>query len=711
MEENAANLLSLERSKAALLIQGAIDRTDIYQTAEAQIDKLIRDHLETIERGIRALRKDEIGEEAAAAEQLRGSKTDEQYSEEFANRRREREKLREELQEKERAILEEKKKIERAKKREEDRIKEIEEEKRREGREARRKAEREAEKERERYRERDRDRDRTRDRERDNDRGRDREHERVSEDDRRRRDSRQDIFESTSKPKLSKDEVERLEQEALAELMNDGKRMRRRSRQAELEIDKSLAPPPRKTVTASAIKPISRDPQPKPADNRKETPVIMADGDGIKGNSPRPTDEFKHFDWDKRNRHEDFEQRSGSKDGDHDRDGRRRRESKDHDNKRDRIRDDRSRRSSKDRARRHESRDREDRRRRESKDRGDGRPSDRDDRHDRDRSGSPDHRQSVKSPRRTAERDLTADPVRRPRGRTPPRREHKTAEELKLEAAKQREQEAKAYMATLAEAKEKGLPMPFENPKTTNNFVKPNWGGHREEFPISRKRDADTAGLGSPASARKREPGFSRDRDSESSRKDSRARSRSRTSTKRVERSTSPVNIDRYVPGGGSSRRRSSVTARSPPRKRDKSRDRDRDRERDRDRDNDKDRHRGADSRRERDFPRDSNRYQRKSGYSASHDRNEVSRSSRRHSRSRSRSRRRDRSTDREYEKGRARSKSRSPARKHESNRREKSRSRSRDRRETTRRHRSRSRSRDHVRERHRDSRRESAID
>src|SRR5208282_4271099 len=91
LEENAANLLGLDRSKAALLIQGAVDRTGIYQTAEAQIDKLIHDHVETIERGIRAIRKEDIGEDAAAAEELKGSKTDEQYAEEFAKRRREKE--------------------------------------------------------------------------------------------------------------------------------------------------------------------------------------------------------------------------------------------------------------------------------------------------------------------------------------------------------------------------------------------------------------------------------------------------------------------------------------------------------------------------------------------------------------------------------------------------------------------------------------------
>jgi hypothetical protein len=42
----------------------------------------------------------------------------------------------------------------------------------------------------------------------------------------------------------------------------------------------------------------------------------------------------------------------------------------------------------------------------------------------------------------------------------PLHREHKSAKELKLEAAKQRELEAKAYMMAMREAKAKGLPMP-----------------------------------------------------------------------------------------------------------------------------------------------------------------------------------------------------------------------------------------------------------
>ena len=346
------------------MIQGAVDRTGIYQTAEAQFDKLIHDHVETIEHGIRALRKEDIGEEAAAAEELRGSKTDEQYAEEFANRRREREKVREELQEKERAILEEKRKIEKAKKREEDRRREAEEEKRRQDREARRKAERDAERERERYYDRDRNREREGERERDHDRNRDRDHDRQTGDNGPHHESSRDMPDPMSKPKLSSEEVERLEQEALAELMNDGKRMRQRSRQPELEVDETLAPPPRKTRPASAINPISRDPPAKATDVKKDLSTIKAEGESMKKvdrSTSYAFDDLKHDDRDSRSRprgnsrdrtdlsrhdSQDPEHRLRDKDELRDRNEHRRRGSRDRDDRRDRDRDDRPRRDS-----------------------------------------------------------------------------------------------------------------------------------------------------------------------------------------------------------------------------------------------------------------------------------------------------------------------------------------------------------------------------
>ncbi|KAI9051340.1 hypothetical protein LZ554_004387 [Drepanopeziza brunnea f. sp. 'monogermtubi'] len=147
IEKNPSQLLKLDRGKAAALIEGAVDRAGVYQTAESRIDALIDAHLEEIETGIRALRKEDVGEETALMEHARGGKTDEH-----------------------------------------------------------------------------------------------------------RRDSTRDVKEVSVKPELSKEEIERLEQEALNDLLKEGKKLSQRSRhQLEIEIDESLAPPPKKIAPASAI--------------------------------------------------------------------------------------------------------------------------------------------------------------------------------------------------------------------------------------------------------------------------------------------------------------------------------------------------------------------------------------------------------------------------------------------------------------------------
>ncbi|OBT87922.1 hypothetical protein VE02_02660 [Pseudogymnoascus sp. 03VT05] len=480
------SLLSNSRGKAAILIEGVIDRSGIYQEAEAHIKRLLEDHVGTIEDGIRAIRRDDVGEEAAAEEEARGSKTDDQYAEEAANRRQEREKLREELREKERAIAEERRKLEKARKREEERKREAEEDKRREEREARRKLERESDRERDRVRGADYSRDRSRDGGL-----------------RKRMDDSRDERKPAAKANLSREEVDRLEQEALAMLMKEGKRTSQRSRhQLEPEVDETLAPPPRKAMPASAIKPISRD-----AQTKKEASTKPSSAGATKGSS-HVADEMEIDGKDKRVR-----ARSRSRDPIHprrdsrDRGGYSRRSSRDRDDHRNRSRDradardkDRSsRRDSRDRddRRRRDSRDTEDRRRRDSRERSSRDHRDRDSRRDRDISRDPrDDRRSYR------DRDLGRDT--RYRSRTPPRRDFKTAEEKKQEAVKQRELEAKAYLAAQQEAREKGLPIPGLDKPKSDAFTRPNWRS-RDELPDSRKRDADSAGLGSSSLPRKRE--------------------------------------------------------------------------------------------------------------------------------------------------------------------------------------------------------------
>ncbi|KAK8135293.1 hypothetical protein PG984_003233 [Apiospora sp. TS-2023a] len=335
VDRNPSQLLSLDRRKAAALIDGALDRSGVYQKAEQVIDQLI--DAKAIEERIRDLRKAEIGEEAALAEQQRGAKTDQGYAEEASQKLAEREKLRRELKEKEEQILEEKRKIEREERKKREREQEKLEAKRVEEREARRK-EREAkeverekqrqkerderraarekereerDKEREKEREarrlertrenadRDKDRDRSKDRTKDRpreksrDRSRHRDRERERDRDRRdrtrsprRRDSRERRRRDSSRPprdtkdkrrteepkkQLSKEELERIERDALADLLRESNGNTEKA--PEVEIDEALAPPPRRVKAASAIQPLRRD-SPKTAVEGKRLPEL-----------------------------------------------------------------------------------------------------------------------------------------------------------------------------------------------------------------------------------------------------------------------------------------------------------------------------------------------------------------------------------------------------------------------------------------------------
>ncbi|KAK8047655.1 COMPASS (Complex proteins associated with s.t1.c1p) component shg1 domain-containing protein [Apiospora saccharicola] len=335
VDRNPSQLLSLDRRKAAALIDGALDRSGVYQKAEEVIDQLI--DAKAIEERIRDLRKAEIGEEAALAEQQRGAKTDQDYAEEASQKLAEREKLRRELKEKEEQILEEKRKIEREERKKREREQEKLEAKRVEEREARRKEReaKEAEREKQRQKERDerraarekereerdkerekerearrlertrenadrdkdqdRSKDRTKDRPREKSRDRSRHRDRERERDRdrrnrtrspRRRDSRERRRRDSSRPpkdtkdkrrteepkkQLSKEELERIERDALADLLRESNGNTEKA--PEVEIDEALAPPPRRVKAASAIQPLRRD-SPKTAVEGKRVPEL-----------------------------------------------------------------------------------------------------------------------------------------------------------------------------------------------------------------------------------------------------------------------------------------------------------------------------------------------------------------------------------------------------------------------------------------------------
>ncbi|KAJ6160589.1 arginine rich protein [Penicillium chermesinum] len=138
--------LSRERGKAATLIEGAVDRSDVYKTAERSIDELTQKHLASILESVRAIRRQEIGDEAAAREEQAGNKTDQDYEEHVKAKREERDKVwREELR-KQQEIEDEERRVkaeEQRKKREAERKKEEEERARRKQIDEERRAERE----------------------------------------------------------------------------------------------------------------------------------------------------------------------------------------------------------------------------------------------------------------------------------------------------------------------------------------------------------------------------------------------------------------------------------------------------------------------------------------------------------------------------------------------------------------------------------------
>ncbi|TVY17415.1 hypothetical protein LARI1_G004220 [Lachnellula arida] len=631
LDRNAEQLLKLDRGKATLLIEGAVERAGTYQDAEAQIDALLDKHLAEMEKGIRGLRAEDIGAEAAAEEQARGGKTDAQYAAEATERREKREAERQALRTKEREAADEKRRAERAKRKEEEKRLEAESERRRAEREARRKAEREREEEKERERERDRDRDR--DRERDRERARERERERDRDDrrgdrdrnDRYRRHDDEPVRRSsvsivkdlkeTPKTELTKEEIERLEQEALKNLLTESKRVDQRPRyQLEPEVDSSLAPPPRKAMPASAIKPISRDSPSNKGTGVKKIPTgpkAQVDAEGFKTPLPR-TDADR--DRDRRSYRSRSRDRASS----------RRSRSRSRHRSRDRESVRSSRRDSRDRDRdshRRDSRDRDDRRRRDDS-RGHRRRD--------SRSRSRDRRRSYRSRSRSRDRRERDRGFRAYSPRVISREE---AEAIKLQGIKDREQEAREWAAARQEAQDKGAPILFNEWKNERDRVKEKDSGTAAVVSTPRSRRDDDRDA--PPSR----PRESRDRDRERSSRVGKSRSRSPTDRRasRTERSTSPPGIDRYVPGAS---RRESTT----DRRRDRSRSRDRDSRRSRDddtkarkRSRSRDRSRRRDRSRDRDRDRDRDRRDRRSR-SRDHDRDRH-RDDRDHDRKRSRSR------------------------------------------------------------------------
>ena len=80
------SLLARDRSKAATLMQGAVDRSTVYSDIEAQIDAEIAKHLNVVLESVRDIRTEDIGSTKATEEAQKGSKTDDQYAAETQER-------------------------------------------------------------------------------------------------------------------------------------------------------------------------------------------------------------------------------------------------------------------------------------------------------------------------------------------------------------------------------------------------------------------------------------------------------------------------------------------------------------------------------------------------------------------------------------------------------------------------------------------------
>lgn len=477
------SLLSSTRKKSAILVEGHIERSEVYQEAENYIRNLIREqHFDGIEEGIRALRVAEVGQEKADLEREMGNKTDDFYNAETSKRRADRDRIRAEERERQEAIEE-------AQRQERKKLERIADEQRRKERDERDRA-RAAKKadlakayeatsgigngapvgDRGRY----------------NDRGSRGDHGRGS----RGRGSHGRGSRETSRvgkrppsgPRLDFHKVEkvltpaeqkRIEEEAMAELLRDGKKASRNRYQAEPEIDEALAPPPRKAMPSSAIKPIDRDPPPKALERKDLIPTREENKETKETKPERPPSRFDM------NGRADLDRREKPRERSRDR-GYSRRESRDRGRGGSRGRLDRSSRRSRSRsrdARRRDDRSYDDRDRdrrstrdvRDPRDRGTKFSSRFDDRSTR---GGRRSRSPPRSPRRGPPKesasvskpippiDPSRDPVLGENAASQRRFIDREAEEKKLIEIRTREAEARAFLQQREEAKAKGLPMP-----------------------------------------------------------------------------------------------------------------------------------------------------------------------------------------------------------------------------------------------------------
>ena len=88
------------------MLQGVVDRSDVYKDVEKSLERLISDNISHIEYIARDIRRADVGEEVARAEEQRGRRTDEEYEQEAAVRQQERAKIREQEEAKRKRVEE-----------------------------------------------------------------------------------------------------------------------------------------------------------------------------------------------------------------------------------------------------------------------------------------------------------------------------------------------------------------------------------------------------------------------------------------------------------------------------------------------------------------------------------------------------------------------------------------------------------------------------
>lgn len=226
------------------MLQGVVDRSDVYKDVGQSLARLISDNISHIEYIARDIRRADVGEEVARAEEQRGRKTDEEYEQEAAVRQQEKAKIREQeeakrkrAEEKERLMAETNRKMKELDKLRKD-------DQRRREKEARKAAVQKVQEERQRKYEQEREAaERSRQRERDQDQERERERERFERE--REASTLKDAETTSASPLVKLPTDEELNAAALEAILNESADLAARNTKRDADHLEEQAPPHR----------------------------------------------------------------------------------------------------------------------------------------------------------------------------------------------------------------------------------------------------------------------------------------------------------------------------------------------------------------------------------------------------------------------------------------------------------------------------------